>query len=161
VSNKWVVNASPLILLAKAGQIDSLAKLTEQLVVPAGVAGEIREGPEHDPARQWLNGEGARFIVPDAAAIPRILGWDLGMGETAVLTWAFLNREFEAIIDDRAARKCASVEGLLFRGTIGVILAARRRSLIPAVKPVLDDLVHSGLLIDKGVLREALRLAGE
>jgi predicted nucleic acid-binding protein len=41
VRNSWVVNASPLILLAKVGRIDLLLDLTEKLVVPAAVAGEI------------------------------------------------------------------------------------------------------------------------
>ena len=161
MSNKWVVNASPFILLAKASQIEALPKLTEQLVVPSGVADEIGEGPENDPARQWLKGNGARFIVPDVETVPGISAWDLGKGETAVLAWAFLNHGFEAIIDDRAARKCANVEGLRFRGTIGVILAARKHGLVPKVKPVFDNLVHAGLLIDKAILHEALRLAGE
>ena len=49
-----MVNASPLILLAKVGQIDLLCNLTEQLVIPASVVQEIEQGPTHDPARQWL-----------------------------------------------------------------------------------------------------------
>lgn len=161
MSNKWVVNASPLILLAKVGHLDLFSKLAEQVIIPASVADEVNQGPSDDPARQWLVGAGARLIVPDPQPTQALSAWDLGKGETMVLTWAFLNPRFEAILDDRAARKCALVQGIPFRGTIGVILAARRNSVISAAKPVCDDLVRSGLLIDATVLREALRLVGE
>ena len=60
MSNSWVVNASPLILLAKVGQIGLLPKLAESLVVPSSVAQEIRQGPAYDPAKAWLAGAGAR-----------------------------------------------------------------------------------------------------
>ncbi len=53
MSSRWVVNASPLILLAKVGQIDLLAKLTDELVVPSAVVAEVQEGPASDPARVW------------------------------------------------------------------------------------------------------------
>jgi len=87
--------------------------------------------------------------------------WDLGVGETAVLSWALKQAEFEAILDDRAARKCALVQGIHFRGTLGVILAARRRNLVPKAKPICDDLVAAGLLIDPKLVADALRLVGE
>ena len=161
MSNKWVINASPLILLAKAGPLDLLSRLTEQLVIPASVVAEINQGPTHDPAQRWLSGPGARFICPDSPPDQRVSAWDLGQGETAVLSWAFLNRGFEVILDDRAARKCAEIHSIPFRGSIGVILAARKQNLIPAAKPICDDLVRAGLLIDGALLLDALRLVGE
>jgi len=85
----------------------------------------------------------------------------LGAGETAVLSWVLEHPDHEAIIDDRAARKCAEVNGITCRGTLGVVLAARRRNLIPAAKPLCDDLIQAGLLIDPALVREALVLVGE
>jgi predicted nucleic acid-binding protein len=161
VSNKWVVNASPLILLAKIGQIDLLSRLTENFVVPASVVRELSDGPADDPARQWLVGVGSQRKVADLAPDQLIVTWDLGAGETAVLTWALQRPGFEGIIDDRAARRCAAVHGIPFRGTLGVILAARQRNLITAAKPICDDLVRAGLLIDQALIRRALDLVGE
>jgi predicted nucleic acid-binding protein len=48
---KWVVNASPLIVLARINQLLLLQHVAGELVVPAGVAKEIAQGPEDDPAR--------------------------------------------------------------------------------------------------------------
>ena len=48
---KWVVNASPLIVLARINHLFLLQQVAEELVVPAGVAQEIAQGPEDDQAR--------------------------------------------------------------------------------------------------------------
>jgi predicted nucleic acid-binding protein len=50
----------------------------------------------------------------------------------------------EAILDDRAARKCAGIQRLTYRGTLGVILCAKNRGLVPAAKPVCDQLIQAG-----------------
>jgi hypothetical protein len=78
VKNKWVVNASPLILLAKAAHIELLSSLTEELIIPQSVAREIDEGPATDPARQWLGGAGAQKIIADPPSSQLIAAWDLG-----------------------------------------------------------------------------------
>lgn len=41
MSRRWVVNASPLILLGKVGQVTLLNELSEELVVPEAVAREV------------------------------------------------------------------------------------------------------------------------
>ncbi len=56
MARRWVVNASPVILLAKIGRQSFLEELATELVIPAGVAEEIREGPEDDPGYAWLSG---------------------------------------------------------------------------------------------------------
>jgi predicted nucleic acid-binding protein len=156
-----VVNASPVILLAKIGQITLLESLCEDLVIPASVVAEIEAGPAHDPARNWLRTEGTKHVKADLLPVPSLAPWDLGAGEMAVLTWAFTNRMFEAIVDDRAARKCARVQGIPVRGTLGVILTAKSRGLIPAAKPLCAQVVQAGLRIEPAILAGALKLVRE
>jgi predicted nucleic acid-binding protein len=45
-----VLNASPLIILARAGYLDLLGKLVSPVVIPRAVAMEINAGPPEDPA---------------------------------------------------------------------------------------------------------------
>ncbi|MBI5685781.1 MAG: DUF3368 domain-containing protein [Verrucomicrobia bacterium] len=161
MNNKWAVNASPLILLAKIGQADLLPKLTTELVIPASVVVEIHAGPATDPAQMWLRAAGQKAIQPDPPVTAEIAAWDLGAGETAVLNWVRQHPDFEAILDDRAARKCAHVHNLSVRGTLGVILAAKVRRLLPAAKPVCMELVRAGFHIQPTLLSESLRLVGE
>jgi len=87
MQRKWAVNASPLILLVKTGLERLLCELSSELVVPRGVATELAQGPSDDPARRWLDGAGTAFIRDDVPVPAEIASWDLGAGETAVLTW--------------------------------------------------------------------------
>jgi len=60
---KWVVNASPLIVLARINHLFLLQRLAkEEIVVPAGVAKEISQGPGDDPAREWLRADGQALV---------------------------------------------------------------------------------------------------
>jgi len=47
---KWVVNASPIILLAKISKLSLLPDLCDKLVIPLAVSKEIAQGPQNDPA---------------------------------------------------------------------------------------------------------------
>jgi predicted nucleic acid-binding protein len=155
------VNASPLICLGKIDRLDWLHRLANELVIPAGVASEIREGPASDRARQWIDGPGAVLVHPVGEIDPLISTWDLGLGESEVLAWAHIRREFTAVLDDRAARRCADVLEIPLCGTLGIAVQAKLRKLEPALDPLLDALLNAGLHIAPGIRAEALLLAGE
>ena len=80
MTRKWVVNASPLIILGKISQIDLLHKLAETLVIPKAVAVEIEHGDPNDPAKQWLARDGVKFIVETPPLSTIVANWDLGFG---------------------------------------------------------------------------------
>lgn len=161
MSRRWAVNASPLIVLVKVGRVDLLTARCDELVIPAGTAEEVLRGDEHDPSVRWMHGEGQYFIVQDAPSTPDVSAWDLGQGETAVLSWAHQNPGYEVIIDDRAARNCAIALGLPVRGTLGVLLLARKTGLIERLEPVLQEVVAAGLHVHPSLREDVLRLAGE
>jgi hypothetical protein len=52
VAEHWVLNASPLIVLARVGLEGLPLSLAEQVVVPRQVVEEIQAGPTLDPARR-------------------------------------------------------------------------------------------------------------
>ncbi len=108
MARRWVVNASPLIIVGKIDLLHILGGLAETLVVPTAVAHKIASGPESDPARLWLAGPGKEHIRDARELEPIVANWDLGRGEGEVLSWAFRHPGFEAILDDLAARKCAA-----------------------------------------------------
>jgi predicted nucleic acid-binding protein len=157
----WIVNASPLILLGKIGRLGLLAGLADRLIIPAEVASEIAAGPTHDPARVWVASEGLGFIGSAVPADPRIIAWDLGAGETAVLSSGLLMSGALCLLDDRAARDCAAVYQLPVLGTAGVLVRAKRAGLLPAVRPELERLCSAGALLANHVVQDCLRLAGE
>jgi predicted nucleic acid-binding protein len=48
---KWVVDASPLIVLARIGHVSLLEELCDEVIIPTGVSAEIDQGPDNDPAK--------------------------------------------------------------------------------------------------------------
>jgi predicted nucleic acid-binding protein len=54
IRRKWVVNASPVIVLANIGRLSFQEGLCTEMVIPTAVAQEIRAGPQKDAAQRWL-----------------------------------------------------------------------------------------------------------
>jgi len=154
---RWVLNASPLIALAKIDQLHLLTGLGAEIVVPQAVADEIDAGPSDDAARRWL-GSLPVPIVP-AAVEPDVLAWDLGAGESAVLSHAYRNQGWTVVLDDRAARRCAHALAIPVIGTLGIILRAKKEGLIQEAVPILKKLQGAGFHLDDHVVAEALRAA--
>ena len=156
-----VMNASPLIFLAGAGLVE-LAKLAGTPVqIPRTVVKEIETFGPTDPTAiavsqlSWL-------VVVDSGPAPAIVErWDLGSGETSVLTWASAHPGTTAVLDDLAARRCARSLGIPIRGTLGLILTAKRRRMITQARPVLEQLRAAGMYLSDSVMNRALKTVGE
>ncbi|MES1240972.1 MAG: DUF3368 domain-containing protein [Acidobacteriota bacterium] len=154
MSELWVVNASPIITLAKAGHLQLFGQLAS-ILVPEAVAQEIGAGPDSDPAKKaLLDGWGTRS---NPREIPEsVLEWGLGAGESAVLALSLEDRARSAVLDDAAARRCARTLGIPTLGTLAVVLKAKQAGLIPSASQVAAALVQAGLRLDDRTLREAL-----
>jgi predicted nucleic acid-binding protein len=159
VADQIVVNASPLIVLTRAGRIDLLTLVGTPIHVPESVSSEVRA--HSDDAARMLDTVAWLQTVQDAEILPSVRGWDLGAGESAVLEWAQANRPARAIIDDYAARKLANVLAVQVTGTLGLALLARQRGMVPLARPLVEDLARAGLYLSEPIVERALRLVGE
>lgn len=72
VSEKWVLNASPLIVLARIGQEELFFRLADDIRVPQAVAGEIAAGPTEDRARRLLDSGRLAVLATPAPPIELI-----------------------------------------------------------------------------------------
>ena len=57
--------------------------------------------------------------------------------------------------------KAGLLDFLPLRGTLGLVLLAKKRRLIPAARPVMERLREAGLYLSDRTLDEALALVGE
>lgn len=160
MSGVWVADASPLIFLGRAGCLPLLPLLAERLLIPGPVAAEVRSSPACD----WVRAEGAGFVVAAAEIDSRVAALDLGSGESAVLSMGLgfsPASSCTVLLDDLAARRAAGRLGLRVRGTLGILVAAKRRGLIPLVRPRVDLLIAEGFRASPALLERSLREAGE
>jgi predicted nucleic acid-binding protein len=160
VANIAIINASPLIFLSRSHHLDLLKAFANEVWVPEPVANELLIRGEDDVSAQAVR-ETEWLVIKPADTIPiRVLEWRLGKGESSVLALA-IEHGFEAIIDDLRGRKCAASLSVPVRGTLGIVLVAKKRGIIPAARPVVEDMMRAGLYLSKKVLNQALTMVDE
>ena len=148
-----VSNSSPLISFEQLGKADLLAKLFDKILIPPAVRQETYEVL---PLPQWAE---ERSLSQPLAALT--LRWRLGDGEREAIALAL---EFQAdflLMDELAGRRVAISLGLKALGTLGILLQAKQRNLIPAVKPLVEQLLAFGFHADEELVVWVLQSAGE
>ena len=161
MAERWVINASPIILLAKAEVIQFLPQVCDQLIIPAGTVEEVYRGEMGDAGRVWLEGGGKKFVVAPVSTPPLVAAWDLGLGETQVLSWTMANPGFKAVLDDLKARRCAEHFHLPLMGSLRVLLILKEKHLILAIRPSVNKFREAGSYFSEALIQQALALAGE
>jgi predicted nucleic acid-binding protein len=147
-----VVNASPLITLGKAGLDYILPGLFENIVIPGAVWHEISHYQDTTWKKllnaQWL---GLKEITTDS----RISLWNLGEGESEVLSWSLKNRHIAAV-DDLAARRCCAALHIRHIGTAGILVLASRYKLIPSLRTAFEEVKKAGLFLKPELINQLL-----
>ena len=156
-----VINASPLIFLAHAGQLDLLHLLMRRILIPQPVMDEIsRRGAQDITVKSVM--QAAWLQTVPTPPVPRLIqAWDLGPGESSMLAYAYAHPGVLAIVDDLAARRCAASLDIPCKGTLGLVLLAKQQGRIPAARPLLLAMRQAGMYLSDSVLNEALKLVDE
>ena len=154
-----VVNASPLIALFRSQQSELLPRLFSRIVVPEAVWQEVVCDQSDEAARKlpestWLMREPVRTS-------PRVEIWNLGQGETAVLSYALEYPHLRAVIDDMDARRAAKAMGIPVFGTAGLLVLAKRRGILPSISIGLIRLRDAGLWLSDDLIQIIKNEAGE
>ena len=92
---------------------------------------------------------------------PVVQSWDLGPGESSVIAWALAHPGCRAVLDDLEGRRCAEALRIPLRGTLGLILRARRTGIIPKARPIVERLRTAGMFLSDRVIDEALEEVDE
>lgn len=157
---KVVINTSPLIVLFKSNLTDLLPRLFTEIIVPDGVWDEVVEAGKNDTSSQQLpQVRWAKRV--NISVAPIIAAWSLDRGETEVLSYAWENKDYRAIIDDGAARKVARTLNIPMLGTLGVLLLAKQSDFIPSISDSIVTLQKSGLWLSEDLVEYMKKKAGE
>ena len=158
-----VINASPLITLFRSGQADLLPRLFTHIVVPEAVWQEV----VLDEWEAWADRAARELrkqswpVRAEVTSSPRVAAWELGAGETAVLSHALANPPLRAMIDDMDARRCAKTLNIPMLGTGGLLVLAKRRGLLPSVGEGIAKLRDAGLWLSDEIVQILKTQAGE
>jgi predicted nucleic acid-binding protein len=148
-----ISNASPLIALEQIGHLDLLKGLFPTVLIPPAV---VREVAPTVTLPTWVSEHTLTQPIG-----PQILRAALGLGESEAICLALEISAQWVILDERPARRLAQALGLPVIGTLGILLASKRRGLLTAVRPCIDALVNLGFHISPGLYDLVLADAGE
>ncbi len=157
-----VSDATPLIALAKIGQLDILPALFGRVIIPQSVYDEVvtnaseRAGAEEVAKAAWLDRRSAsdqRKVIYLHAELDAGEAEALVLAEELSADWVFL--------DERKARQVATRIGLRYTGTLGLLLIAKQKRQINELRPLLDELRAKKIRLSEKVYQAVLVEAGE
>jgi predicted nucleic acid-binding protein len=158
-----VSDTSPLINLAAVGQLDLLRQLYQHVILPQAIYDEVviagagQPGAVEVKTAIWIE---TRHVHDQALA--NVLLLELDRGEAEALALATELKADLLLIDESKGRAIAARLGLTHIGLLGVLVLAKQRGIIVAVKPILDDLIaKAGFWIGGDLYQRVLQAVSE
>lgn len=141
--------------LLTVGRADLLISLFGRVLIPPAVWSEL--SLFHSDLPEWLE----VVTVNDESRI-HTYQQEVHTGEAEAIALACEMQPDWLLIDDSDGRKLAKREGVPVLGLMGVLLLAKQRSILPEIRPTLDQLItQAGFYVSQRLRTEVLKLAGE
>ncbi len=158
-----VADAGPLIAFSRLDKFSVLGAIFDRVIVPRVVYDETQSRPATPDASaiRAAAQSGALSLdtsAPDRRDLPGEI--ELGEGEAAALALA-AKLGYGVLMDDLQGRSAASMLNLRVIGSVGVLILAKQRGLVPALAPLLETLRASGYYLSDALMQEALQRVGE
>ncbi len=158
-----VSNTSPLTNLAAISQFELLRQLYDELHIPQAVWDELNAQGTQWPGRAEVAAAGwIKCHTAKNQMLVTVLQRDLDRGESETLALAVEMGADIVLLDEKEGRHAAQRLGARVIGTVGVLLEAKARNKIAAVRPHLDALRQvAGFYLSDSLYRSVLVLARE
>jgi predicted nucleic acid-binding protein len=146
-----ISDTSCFIILTNIGELELLHKVYGEIITTIEIATEYGE------------------TLPDWVEIKKVtdthkqqlLELQIDKGESSAIALALEIPESTVILDDYKARKIASRLGINYTGTIGIIIKAKLKGIIPSIKPILEKIKHTDFRLSIEIELQALKEANE
>jgi len=160
-----VVDSSVLITLAAGEQFQLLREFYSTIHIPPEVWNETTGTPKSFGVREVHQARADGWLLVQAPLdLRRVQGlpFNLQPGETQALALALELPGALLLVDDAQGRRAAATLGIVYTGTLGVLLRAKVEGKIPALKALLDLLAsRTTFWLSPTVQAAALKQAGE
>lgn len=156
-----VSNTGPLVALGTLGLVQLLQDLHDSVKVTECVYREITQSSEKPVSDlfekcSWIQ------VVPDPPMPDTWLSTILDAGEATAIALACREKPERLLIDERKGRRVAEdIYGLPVIGTAGILLEAKSKEFIPAVRPLLLQLQNAGYYMHTDLINRICHAVGE
>lgn len=135
-----VSDTSPITNLIHLEKLELLEKLFSEIIIPTKVYEELSVYENQKmilDATQWIK----IMSVSDTSKVD-LLKQELDAGEAEAIVLANeLNCDL-LLIDERKGREVAQNKNLRITGLLGVLIQAKKRRLVPLLRPLLEKLTN-------------------
>ena len=146
-----ISDTSCFIILTNIGELELLHKVYGQIITTLDIATEYGE-----ILPEWVE-----IVAVKDKYRQQLLEMQIDRGESSAIALALETPNSTIILDDYKARKIADQLGLIFTGTIGVIIKAKLNGIIPSIKPFLEKIKQTDFRLSIDIESQALREANE
>jgi len=150
-SKPIISDTSCFITLSNIGELNLLQSLYKQIITTTEIAQEFGENLPN-----WIE-----VVSVSDKAKQELLEMQVDKGEASAIALALESENPFLIIDDNKARKLARNLKINHTGTIGVIIAAKRKGIIDSIKPILEKIKATNFRISADLELQALLQAEE
>ena len=148
--NTIVSDTSCLILFYKIGELELLNKLFGTIQITEAVSIEFNQATPG-----WVK------IVNPSSRLDKGLASYLDPGEATSIALAAEHESSLLIIDEIKGRKAAKELRVQVTGSLGVLVAAKQKGHIPAVKPLINKIQQTNFRISEDLIERVLLKTGE
>ena len=146
-----ISDTSCFIILTNIGELELLHKVYGQIVTTLDIANEYGE-----TLPEWVE-----VVSVKDKYRQQLLEMQIDKGESSAIALALETPDSTIILDDYKARKIADQLGLVFTGTIGVIIKAKLNGIILSIKPLLEKIKQTDFRLSAEIELQALKEAKE
>jgi predicted nucleic acid-binding protein len=146
-----IADTSCLVILSKINKLHILNDLYGNIIITTEVAAEFGE-----EIPKWIDVRDIKNQISQT-----LINSSIDLGEASSIALAMEFPDPLLILDDLKARNFAESLNLSFTGTIGVLMNAKRKQIIPNLKAVFSQIEKTDFRISKDLINQALKLSGE
>lgn len=146
-----ISDTSCFIILTNIGELDLLHKVYGQIATTIDIANEYGE-----KLPEWVEIKDVKDKYRQ-----QLLEMQIDKGESSAIALALETPDSTLVLDDYKARRIAEQLHLIYTGTVGVIIKAKRMGFIPSIRPLLEKIRQTDFRISIDIELQALKEANE
>ena len=155
-----VSDASPIVALALCDKLDLLDTLFDHVCIPKAVFDELAV-PNKLKAKEIAEWAKPKITPAQNTVAITALSLNLDPGESEAISLYLETGADYLLIDEKKGRTIAARNGVRIIGTMGILLWAKQKEFLSAVKPTLDVLMQTDFRISDALYHQVLDRAGE